>query len=253
MRKKLSLDQSITEIARKLKEHIGGNGDKRNPAHLPVSTDLAGFMTPEQLEQHNQLFVNRKDMFEANVKELPSGFYRVARVYGHPKAKEGTYADWISYVNVYGDSDGSKLIELWDRPTGRRWQLSQSAGDYWMEIESRVVLWEGDSKMTSPVTLTQSVKNQFTDIYVRYSTDFLGGGEVRGSIHGVKINTSNDNDDITVTSPSIIEATLEFPTDTTARLASNSATNFVVSTVSENVFMQKIDGGISITGIYGVR
>lgn len=253
MRKKLSLDASIAELARRLKEHIGGNGSKSKPAHLPVSTDLAGFMTPEQLEQHNQLFVNRKDMFEANVKELPSGFYRVARVYGHPKAKEGTYADWISYVNVYGDSGGSKLIELWDRTTGRRWQMSQSAGNYWMEIESRVMLWEGNSKMTSPVTLTQSVKNQFTDIYVRYNTDTLGGGEVRGSIYGVRINTVNDNDDVTITSPSIIEAVLEFPTNTTARLRSNSSTNFAVSTASGNIFMQKQDGGVNITGIYGIR
>ncbi|WP_423710363.1 hypothetical protein [Latilactobacillus curvatus] len=249
MRKKLGLDKSIAEIARTLKAHIGSNGK----AHLPVSSDLAGFMTPEQLEQHNQLFVNRKDMFEANVQELPSGFYRIARVYGHPLALDGKYADWISYANVYGDSDGPKLIELWDRSTGRRWQYSGSAGKYWMEIESRVTLWEGNSKMTSPVTLAQSVKNQFTGIYVSYSTDQLGGGEVRGSIYGARINTVNDNDDITVTSPSVIEAILEFPTDTTARLKSNSSTNFAVSTVSGNVFMQKRDGGVNITGIYGIR
>lgn len=253
MRKNLSTSRLITELTRKLSEHIGGNGDKHNPAHLPVSTDLAGFMTPDQLNEHNQLFVNRKDMFEANVLELDPGFYRIARVYGHPLAPDGKYADWISYANVYGDSGGSKLIELWDRTNGRRWQYSESAGNYWMEIESRVTLWEGNSKMTSPVTLTQSVKNGFTGIYVSYSTDANGGGEVRGSIYGARINTTNDNDDTTVTSPVIIEAKLSFPTNTTAKMLSNSGTNITVSTESGNVFMQKVNGGVNITGIYGVR
>lgn len=253
MRKKLSLDQSIAELARRLKEHIGGNGSKSNPAHLPVSTDLAGFMTPDQLVEHNQLFVNRKDLFRVDVRNLAPGFYRVAGVYGHPLAQEGKYADWISYVNVYGDSDGPKLIELWDRASGRRWQMSQPAGNYWMEIESKVPLWEGNSRMTSPVTLTRSVKDQFTGIYVSYATDTYGSGEVKGSIYGARIDTVNDNDDITVTSPSIIEATLEFPTNTTAKVVRNSQTNFAISSVSGNVFMQKMDGGISITGIYGVR
>lgn len=253
MRKFLDLDRSITEIARRLKEHIGGNGSKSNPAHLPVSTDLAGFMTPEQLNQHNQLFVNRKDLFSVDVRDLTPGFYRVARVYGHPLAQEGKYADWISYVNVYGDSDGPKLIELWDRASGRRWQMSQPAGNYWMEIESKIPLWEGNSKMTSPVTLARSVRDNFNGIYVTYSTDTGGNGEVRGSVYGVRIDTVNDNDDITVTSPSVIEASLEFPTNTTAKVVRNSSTNFAVSTVSGNVFMQKKDGGVNIVGIYGIR
>lgn len=262
MRKKLSLDRSITELIRKLKEHIGSNGN----AHLPVSTDMAGFMTPEILKEHDSFFKSRKDIYSAggtDILKLPAGFYAGSNTINHPRNPgqiNGSYA----YINVIPSSQTTRrLIVLVEAATGAIWTRTVNdtydVNNKWSKVEQAEVLWEGNSKMTKPVTLASSILDSngnptYSGIYVDYQTDTNNQNRQYGSRYGVVINTTNENNTLDVMAPVFYEGQLEFPTSNTAQMTRNRAT-VINSDSSGKTFLADATaaGSINILRISGLR
>lgn len=263
MRKKLSLDQSIAEIARKLKEHIGSNGN----AHLPVSTDMAGFMTPELLKEHDAYFKNStyvNDSKGTDILTLPIGNYGGYHWLNYPDSKPETINHSFSYVHVMPSSESTRRIitvvgaasgRIWVRAVNDTYEVDNS----WSSIEQKELLWSGNSKLVDPVTLSAPVYNsngssRFYAVCVEYRTDSSNQDRRYGSRYGVIINTTNENDTEGVMAPSFYETQVEFPSSTTAVISRNRAT--VINTRSDGAaYLADTSnvGAVNILNIWGVR
>lgn len=237
MRKKLSLDKSIAELARRLKEHIGGNGDKRNPAHLPVSTDLAGFMTPDLFKEHVSFFKSRTPLNNSkgtDILSLPVGNYAGYNWLNYPGQDPKKLIGSHLYVSVIPSNESTRrMIVVVESANGRIWTRTVNEtydiNNSWSSVEQYETLWEGNSKMTSPVTLSAPILNsdgssRFSGICVDYATDTNNHGRQYGTRYDVTINTSNENNTPDVIAPVSYEGLLEFPTSTTAKMVRNRAT-----------------------------
>lgn len=260
--KKLNLDQTIFEIKRKLKAHIGSNG----AAHLPVSDDAAGFMSVEEHKQLKQLFNGRQWCPDGtDILTLEAGFYEGAKFINHP-VKGSDETSWISIVDVYSGLDGRRLIRVTDNMQGFTWYRTiHTGGDpntgtgNWVRLHGEVVLWEGFSKLNNAVTLAHAiVASDGTDYYdnikVVYQTDEGDFGFAYGSKHGVTISATNNNDDASVVAPSIYEAQLSFPTSQTAIVNRNVNINFYQASNTGNAaYMHSLAGSINIVKIVGVK
>ncbi|AXN35457.1 hypothetical protein DT351_03410 [Latilactobacillus curvatus] len=261
--KKLNLDQTIFEFGRKLKAHIGSN----DTAHLPVSDDVNGFMTAVEHRQVQQIFNGRIGLDEeTDILTLAPGFYVGYKLINHPGAiTSDTPATWIAEVNVTSANDGRKLIEVIDNFTGYRWYRTiHTGGDIstgtggWVRQEGEVTLWSGYSKLTSAVTLDQPLvsdtgSSYYIKIRVYYTTDYGQTGYAEGTNKRVIIDCTNLNDDVNIPSPDMLEADLEFPTTSTARVVRNKRTNFYRSHTDTIAHIKAESGAINITKIVGVK
>lgn len=242
--KKISLDRAITEIARRLKEHINSNGT----AHLPVSKDANGFMTTSLLAEHNEIFKQRKWVADVDILTLKPGFYDGNNFLNHPSVTDGSKSTWISNIDVFAGSGetGRKLILLTDSSTGARWYRTihnatlPRSGSGWVRFGSgEVTLWQGSSYMSTPVTLQESIVNEngdgrFSNFYVEYKTDEGNHGRAYGNRYDIRINTNNQQD----TKPEVptltsYEALVSFPSVTTAVASINVSNSIVARSASD--------------------
>ena len=262
--KKISLDRAITEIARRLKEHIGSNGN----SHLPVSKDANGFMTTELLSEHNEIFKQRKWVSDVDVLNLAPGFYDGNNLLNHPAMSEGNKSTWISNIDVLAGSGetGRKLILLTDSSTGARWYRTihnatlAKSGSGWIRFGSgEVTLWQGSSYMSTPVTLQESIVNEngddrFSNFYVEYQTDEGNHGRAYGKRYDTRINTSNQQDNNpAIPTMTFYETMITFPSVTTAVASVNVSNSiFAKSASDKTAVIDNNDFKTYITKIVGV-
>lgn len=263
MRKKLSLDKSITELARRLKEHIGSNGK----AHLPVSTDMAGFMTPDLFKEHVSLFKSRTPLNNSkgtDILSLPIGNYAGYNWLNYPGQDPKKLIGDHTYISVLPSNEPTRRLivavasasgMIWTRTVNDTYDVNNG----WVFNEQRETLWEGNSKMTSPVTLSTPILNpdgssRFSGISVDYTTDTNNHGRQYGTRYDVTINTSNENNTLNVMAPVLYEAQIVFPTSTTAKMEVNKAT--VINTRSDGAaYLEDVTStsSMNILRISGLR
>lgn len=268
MQKELNLDQAIAEISRRLKRHIGSNGT----AHLPVSKDFAGFMTPELLSevstmwpQHNQLFVQRiRPEPNTDVLSLSPGFYEGDKFINHP-LQPTVPTTWFSNVTVTAGNNGRKQILVQDNITGYMWVRTIHSGgeiasgtNAWLRFETQETLWQGSASggsltLNSPLIDSTGV-DRYSRVFVEYTTTTGQHNRSYGNRYDVTINDSNlDNDG--VASATIFEAKVEFTSSTTAVIRRNLAINFYNPNTTDNLASMKsvTDVNVQITRIVGVK
>lgn len=262
MQKELNLDQAIAEISRRLKRHIGSNGT----AHLPVSKDFAGFMTPEMLNQHNELFVKRIRVPDGtDILSLKPGYYEGSRFLNHP-LQPSTKTTWLSNVDVKFSDNGRKQFKIIDNMTGAVWERTiHSGGDPasgsqdWARVYREQTLWKGNSKLADPVSLALPLAYddgglRYAMIKVVYQTEYGNYGWAVGTSNGVTINASNVNNDSTdeVTTVNISEAQMYFNNAKTAYLSYNRSIAIYTTSDSSNPKMSIEDSVINVREIIGV-
>lgn len=254
MRKELNLDRTIGEISRRLKDHISSNGS----AHLPVSADLAGFMTPELLSKFNELFTYRAGLPDnTDILTLEPGYYKGYKLLNHP-AQPSKPTTWFSEIEVTQstESGGRKMFKLYDSVSGLSyWRTTDLTGNpssgtgFWIKNVSEVVLWSGWSDFSKQTTLAYSVDN-FSDVYVKFGTSAGNVGRAYGDSKSVMINTiNNDNTGIGINS---YEAHLVFNKDS-AIIEGNTQMIIGASKNNQPGIIQEANGDISIARIVGVK
>lgn len=263
MRKKLSLDRSIAELARRLKEHIGSNGN----AHLPVSTDLAGFMTPDLLKEHNSFFKSRTAINNSkgtDILSLPIGTYAGYNWLNYPGRDPKTIIGDHTYISVIPSNESTRRTivaiasangQIWTRTVNDTYDVNNK----WTKIEQYETLWEGNSKMTNPVTLAAPILDsngnaRFFGYFVEAITDTNNKSRNYGSRYGVVISMTNENDDLGAMAPVFYEGELQFPTSTTAKMVRNRAT--VINTRDDGAAYladATAAGSINVLRICGLR
>lgn len=270
MQKELNLDQAIAEISRRLKRHIGSNGT----AHLPVSKDFAGFMTPELLSevstmwpQHNSLFSKRIGLSDGvDILSLKPGYYEGAKMLNHP-LQPTTPTGWFSNVDVKYGGDGRKQFVLRDSITGKMWYRTIHTGGNvtsgtgaWVRQRGYVELWNGSSTLSSAVTLAAPLKdangnNNYDEIEVVYLTQTGNYGHAYGSVGGVTINPFNNNNANNISALNFYETQLTFPTNTTAKLYSSTMTEMYRGETDASAQMRLADDKSTITiyKIWGIK
>lgn len=260
--KKLNLDKTIFEIKRKLKAHIGSNGN----AHLPVSDDVNGFMTSKEHKQLEQIFENRKFIDGANIYTLPNGAYAGINMLNHPIYPDGvTSAGWYCFIDVTSsiEGNGRKLITVHDSINGARYhRVVDKSGDgdtgtkYWIKDVSEIVLWSGNSALDNPVTLTADIKNgdvnNFDSIYALFATSTGNINRSYGTISGgITINALNNAG--SGFSINAFEAVIQFPNNNTAQITGNNQLNIYANGDKQQAYMSQLTSGIKILKIVGVK
>jgi hypothetical protein len=264
-KKKLSVDKSVIELGRKQKQHIGSNGVDSDglPVHLPVDADNDGFMPVKAYKEHQQLFEHRLRIpAGTDILTLDPGYYEGSGLINHPNST--TKTTWISNVDVIAGEDGRRVITVFDNISAPLWRRTiHTGGDPasgtggWARYYGFYTLWRGNSMLTKPVTLSNSLRNdnnsiKYPYILVRYKTNTGDTGVALGDINRVIINSMNLNNNLKVASPDFREAELSFPTSTTAKVIRNKRTNIYMHDNDSTAHMQVMDGVISILEIVGV-
>lgn len=250
---------------RLLQWHVGKGGQK---AHPDVDEFQSGFMTPSMLNEHNAALVKRTNVGDSSgtdILTLSIGNYAGSYWINHPSSAKTTDINAAyAYVSVIPSStDSRRFIVLVEAATGRIWTRTVNdtydVNNKWTKIEQFETLWEGNSKMTTPVTLASSILDQsgnptYSSIFVDYTTDTNNHGRQYGTRYDVTINTSNENNTLNVMAPVLYEAQIVFPTSTTAKMEVNKAT--VINTRSDGAaFLADATaaGTINILRICGLR
>lgn len=214
MQKELNLDQAIAEISRGLKRHIGSNGT----AHLPVSEDQSGFMTPELLVEHNTVFKKRTNIGDSagtDILTLPVGNYAGSYWINHPSSAKATDINTTyAYVSVIPSStDSRRFIVLVEAASGRIWTRTVNdtyeVNNKWSKMEQYATLWKGSSELTSPVTLSRPVRNDsgalnFSEVKVKFIT-----GSNTIEIKPISLDVGNINSTNVVDGERIAKTTYE--------------------------------------------
>ncbi|QLL69607.1 hypothetical protein [Lactobacillus sp. 3B(2020)] len=264
---KLSLEKSVSELERKLLEHIGSNGYGSNEqsVHLPVDTDNAGFATPDMYVHDQQLFTKRKWVANVDILKLAPGYYEGSGFTNHPAtATADTPTTWISNVDVIDGDDGRRMIYLMDNLNGYFWKRTLHTGGApdsgtgaWIKYDGLVTLWSGFSKLDEPATLSSSLylssgATLYNTILVKYTTDTEDFGLAYGNLNKVTINALNLNNDPTLKIADFYEAELVFPTGTTAQVTRNRAIT-LLSSSDDTAHLGESSQKINITKIMGVK
>lgn len=259
MRRELNLDKAIAEIARRLKAHIGSNGD----AHLPVTTDANGFMTSAMLDQFNMLYKNRiRQPDNTDILKLQPGFYEGSKWLNHPITPT-TPTTWISSITVTQGTDGRKQIWLQDNITGYTWSRTihtggdpaSGSGD-WMRLYQYEVLWSGSSPLTEPVTLTNPVYDDAGSRYssIRVTYQGTNSHQAFGTRYGVNAQALNPSGIQGTIKFEVQESKVRFPTPTTAQVTYSMGHVYNVKSTTDNTIVGSTsDSRITITEIAGLR
>lgn len=183
-KKKLSIDKSILELERKLKEHIGSNGD----SHLPVDADNNGFATPLLLSSLKPIKLpNQTDIFT-----LEPGFYHI----GNPKnVPDNIGGAGIWFVRIW-QTGGDKTYWIQSISSNRFFKLNthehggQLMPTLWQEVKGEVTLWNGSiSKKGTKIDLNDSL-DRYSAIEISYS---LFGNIESNKIYAISPNQSGNS------------------------------------------------------------
>ncbi|NTR54835.1 hypothetical protein HQ956_09980 [Enterococcus faecium] len=159
------MSNTLSKLWRLFSHHKGLGGDE---AHPPVDGLVSGFMTPELLAQHNQLFSTRNfitadDDVGVEILSLEPGFYSSNRFKGGPTSTSstGNIDRWLAHLDVYKGYSNSRIYVYTTSSNGDRWYLTahnsnnvNNGSMKWIKLVSEVVLWEGENSLTSPLELT---------------------------------------------------------------------------------------------------
>lgn len=222
-----------------------------------------GLMPAPIYEEHQQLFKQRKQIVGGDILQLKPGFYLGSELLNHPTQPDKP-TNWFTNVDVIDGGDGRREITILDNYAGRLYKRtihtggdpSSGTGD-WMEFRGIVWLWNGDSDLKEPVTLAHSIyaddgkTAKYRNFMIQYQTETGNSGFGYGSIHGVVINTTNNNNSGLEPMVDIMEAYLTFPTENTAKLDYNLLTNLFKKD-DDVAHMRENDGTIRIKHIIGV-
>lgn len=265
---KLSIEKSVSELERKLLEHIGSNGHGSNEqsVHLPVDADNAGFATPDMYAHDQQLFTKRKWVVNTDLLKLAPGYYEGSGFTNHPVTTNAeTPTTWISNVDVIDGGGGRRTIYLTDNMYGYRWMRTlhtggdpKSGSGAWIQFTGLVTLWKGYSKLNEAVTLNTEIKfgdgnNKYSTIIVKYTTDRAGTGLAFGNSKGILVNALNSNDDSDSKVVDFYEAKLTFPTSSTAQVVRNKTTHVFSKGDSDSAYLSNTYGEINVVEIMGVE
>ena len=159
-----NLAQTVNHLLKTVKNHIGRGG---NVAHLPVDSDMSGFMTPEMLKCLNSTSGQLTTLTKDNFFELPAGIYWAEGTTSNNAPMSSGY----HIVQVFEFLD-RKLIYCMHMYTGVIYVYSFNRADGsdetplskkgWRTINQRVTLWEG-------VATTEGTIISLIDSLTRYS------------------------------------------------------------------------------------
>lgn len=158
------MSDTLSKLWRLFSHHKGLGGDE---AHPPVDGLVSGFMTPELLSQHNQLFTAREfitaaDDIGVDILSLKPGFYSSNRFKGGPSAKSniGGIDKWLANLDIYQGYSGSRVYVYTTSSNGDRWYMTTHYSNNiltgsikWLKMAAETVLWEGENALETPLGL----------------------------------------------------------------------------------------------------
>lgn len=183
-KKKLSIDKSVIELERKLKEHIGSNGD----SHLPVDADNNGYATPLLLSSLKPIKLpNQTDIFA-----IEPGFYQISDPKNVPNNIGGA-GTW--FVRIW-QTGGDRTYWIQSIAANRFFKLnthengSQFMPTLWQEVKGDVTLWAGSvSAKGTKINLNDSL-DRYSAIEISYS---LFGNIESNKIYAISPNQSGNS------------------------------------------------------------
>lgn len=242
----------IKRLGAKIDGHIGDNGD----AHRLVEFGEAGFMSPGQAANLDQLFSGRKAITDGttiDIDDLAPGFYVAiaSQVTGLPPTISTTSVVTIDVSNYRAGKLSFVLREGWNT---RIWIRDLHAPDAttdegksvgWILLSGSVLLWSGAS--TSGVLNFAESRISFQYLVILYRNDAGNRGTVKilRETNETSLTMTNQPDDDTI---SILHSEAKITiADTSITIGKNSSV--WVSGTSDG----SSDSKITITTIIGVN
>lgn len=169
--------KAFLKLVRDFESHRGAPGlpNTKDLSHPDVGRWHSGFMSPELLAQHEQIFSKRRyiaDTAESpvNVLTLAAGFY--SGVYFTNTPYGGT-TNFLINVDVLVGENGSRVVRLINSGTGANFEYVRhtTGSGYWKSMRGEVSIFSGNvSDINSTIALTQSLSG-FQRVKIGFSIE----------------------------------------------------------------------------------
>lgn len=228
----MQIAKTVKQLFRMINHHIGSGGE----AHSPVTSLVAGFMTPGMYKNLEEIFTQRETIpAGTDILTLSPGFYEGGDILNHPDFGPTTPSTRISQFNVTNGLAGRKQIEVIDSFSNRRFTRTiHTDGTItdkqpgWAQIQQFTTLWSGNSTLENAVKLSAPIFGsdggaRFSTIEIRFvttsGTTSMTSMSVNAQIAPLNVSALVRNPSLSI---NVYEANFEL-TSTTAKLSENHA------------------------------
>lgn len=198
MRKKMNLDQTISELKTSAASHYGSNGN----SHLPVSTDANGFATPEMFSAYSSRFINRTWLpAKTDLLKIKPGYWVVYGPVNSPLPLEPDGA-WL--VDVTQTNVGDIVLNAEHLYSGSIWtrQIRPNSAntDYmpgvWQQISTHATLFAGAAAGVGTAITLADAPRKYNSLKIYYTLFGVSGMAEWTSFNpktGIQAPTNNIN------------------------------------------------------------
>jgi len=177
MRKKINLDQTISELKTSAASHYGSNGN----SHLPVSSDANGFATPEMLAAYSSRFINRTSLPSGtDMLTIKPGYWIVYAPTNNPLPLQPA-GSWV--VDVTQNDSGDVVLNAEHLYSGSIWtrliRSSTANTDYmpgmWQQVSTHAILFAGAASGVGTAITLVDAPRKYNSLKIYYTLFGVSG------------------------------------------------------------------------------